>query len=86
MPNMIRSLGCGSDTISNMDPYEMMNEQWLYDNMIQVQKENNLLEVMYLNFDDDFELLYVNAWRYPYFTVEMVTGRGKTYSYFIIIY
>jgi hypothetical protein len=86
MPNMIRSLGCGSDTISNMDPYEMMNEQWLYDNMIQVQKENNLLEVMYLNFDDDFELLYVNAWRYPYFTVEMVTGRGKTNSYFIIIY
>jgi type III restriction enzyme len=76
----------GSDTISNMDPYEIMDEQWLYDNMIQVQKENNLIEDMYLNFDDGFELLDVNSWRYPYFTVEMETGTGKTYAYFRTIH
>lgn len=71
----------GSDTIANMDPYEMLDEQWLYDNLIQVQKDNGLIEDMYLNFDDGFELLDVNSWRYPYFTVEMETGTGKTYVY-----
>jgi len=71
----------GSDTIANMDPYEMLDEQWMYDNLIQVQKENGLIEDMYLNFDDGLELLEVNSWRYPYYTVEMETGTGKTYVY-----
>lgn len=71
----------GSDTIANMDPYETFDEQWLFDNLIQVQKDNGLVEDMYLNFDDGFELTGVNSWRYPYFTVEMETGTGKTYVY-----
>ena len=75
-----------SDTIPNMDPYEMLDEQWLFDNLLQVQKKNELVEDMYLNFDDGFELLDVNAWRYPYFTVEMETGTGKTYVYFRTIH
>jgi len=70
-----------SDTIANVDPYEMLDEQWLFDNMLQVQKENGLVEDMYLNFDDGFELLEINSWRYPYFTIEMETGTGKTYVY-----
>jgi type III restriction enzyme len=70
-----------SDTIANLDPYEMLDEQWLFDNLLQVQKENGLVEDMYLNFDDGFELLDINAWRYPYFTIEMETGTGKTYVY-----
>ena len=75
-----------SDTIANMDPYEMLDEQWLFDNLLQVQKENGLVEDMYLNFDDGFELLDINAWRYPYYTVEMETGTGKTYVYFRTIH
>ncbi|MBP9691551.1 DEAD/DEAH box helicase family protein, partial [Candidatus Woesebacteria bacterium] len=71
----------GSDTIANMDPYEMLDEQWLFDNLIQAQKENGLTEDMYLNFDDGFELIDINSWRYPYYTVEMETGTGKTYVY-----
>ncbi len=71
----------GSDTIANMDPYEMLDEQWLFDNLIQAQKENGLVEDMYLNFDDGFELIDINSWRYPYYTVEMETGTGKTYVY-----
>ena len=71
----------GSDTIANMDPYEMLEEEWLFDNLLQTQRDNGLVEDMYLNFDDGFELLDINAWRYPYFTVEMETGTGKTYVY-----
>jgi type III restriction enzyme len=70
-----------SDTMANMDPYEMLDEAWLFDNLLQVQKENGLIEDMYLNFDDGFELLDIDSWRYPYFTVEMETGTGKTYVY-----
>lgn len=76
----------GSDTVANMDPYEMLDEQWLFDNLLQVQKSNGLVEDMYLNFDDGFELLDVNSWRYPYYTVEMETGTGKTYVYFRTIH
>lgn len=75
-----------SDTIANVDPYEMLDELWLFDNMLKVQKQNDLVEDMYLNFDDGFELVDINAWRYPYFTVEMETGTGKTYVYFRTIH
>ena len=75
-----------SDTFANMDPYEMLDEQWLFDNLLSVQKMNGLVEDMYLNFDDGFELLGVNSWRYPYYTVEMETGTGKTYVYFRTIH
>ncbi|MBK7691202.1 MAG: hypothetical protein IPJ31_08820 [Bacteroidetes bacterium] len=61
-----------SDTIANMDPYEMLDEQWLFDNLLQVQKENGLIEDMYLNFDDGFELLDINSWRF-HTTLEMET-------------
>ena len=70
-----------SDTIANMDPYEMLSEEWLFDNLLSVQKKNDLVEDMYLNFDDGFELLEVTSWRYPYYTIEMETGTGKTYVY-----
>lgn len=75
-----------SDTIANVDAYEMLDEQWLFDNMLKVQKQNDLVEDMYLNFDDGFELVDINAWRYPYFTIEMETGTGKTYVYFRTIH
>jgi type III restriction enzyme len=72
----------GDDTKPNLDPYEMLDETWLFDNLLSVQRENGLVEDMYLNFEDGFELSGNNSWRYPYYTVEMETGTGKTYVYF----
>jgi type III restriction enzyme len=71
----------GDDTISNMDQYEMLDEEWLYDNLFEVQRENGLKEDMFLNFEDGFELMGIDSWRYPYYTCEMETGTGKTYVY-----
>jgi type III restriction enzyme len=77
----------GSDTVANMDPYEMLDEEWLFGNLLHVQRNNGLVEDMYLNCDDGFELEVnrenpsINSWRYPFFTVEMETGTGKTYVY-----
>lgn len=71
----------GDDTIANMDQYEMLDEEWLFDNLLEVQKENGLVEDMFLNFDDGFEMIGIDSWRYPYYTCEMETGTGKTYVY-----
>ncbi|KAA5542332.1 restriction endonuclease [Adhaeribacter rhizoryzae] len=71
----------GDDTIANIDQYEMLDEEWLFDNLLEVQKENRLVQDMFLNFDDGFELMGVDSWRYPYYTCEMETGTGKTYVY-----
>ncbi len=71
----------GSDTVANLDPYEMLDEAWLFDNLLKVQRANGIVEDMYLNCDDGFELTGLNSWRYPFFTVEMETGTGKTYVY-----
>ena len=71
----------GDDTIANMDQYEMLDEVWLYDNLLEVQQENGLVEDMFLNFDDGFEVIGIDSWRYPYYTCEMETGTGKTYVY-----
>lgn len=72
----------GDDTIANMDTYEMLNEDWLYDNFIEVQQENDIAPIdLFLNFDDGFEMVGINSWRYPYYTCEMETGTGKTYVY-----
>lgn len=71
----------GDDTIANLDKYEMLDEEWLFDNLLAVQRDNGLVEDMYLNFDDGFEILGIDSWRYPYYTCEMETGTGKTYVY-----
>jgi type III restriction enzyme len=71
----------GDDTIANIDQYEMLDEEWLFDNLLEVQKENGLVEDMFLNFDDGFEMIGIDSWRYPYYTCEMETGTGKTYVY-----
>lgn len=71
----------GDDTIANLDQYEMLDEAWLFDNLLEVQKANELVEDMFLNFDDGFEIIGIDSWRYPYYTCEMETGTGKTYVY-----
>jgi len=71
----------GDDTISNLDPYEMLEEEWLFDNFLEVQQKNQITEDLYLNFEDGFELVGIDSWRFPYYTCEMETGTGKTYVY-----
>ncbi|MEP2670422.1 MAG: DEAD/DEAH box helicase family protein [Cyclobacteriaceae bacterium] len=71
----------GGDTIPNLDPYEILQEDWLFDNLVSAQRENGLVENMHLNCDDGFETVGLDSWRYPYFTVDMETGTGKTYLY-----
>lgn len=71
----------GDDTIPNIGPHEMLDESWLYDNLLEVQAENGLIQDFQLDFDDGFELYGIDSWRYPYYTCEMETGTGKTYVY-----
>lgn len=71
----------GDDTVPNIGQYESLDENWLFDNLIQIQRENGLVEDMYLNFDDGFETIGIDSWRYPYYTIDMETGTGKTYVY-----
>lgn len=71
----------GEDIIPNLDPYEIFDEGWLFDNLVSVQQENGLVEDMMLNCDDGFEIVGIDSWRYPYYTVDMETGTGKTYVY-----
>ena len=38
----------GDDAKPNLDPYEMLDESWLFDNLLATQRENGLIEDMYL--------------------------------------
>ncbi len=71
----------GDDTIANLDEFEMLEESWLYDNLIDQQTKKNLVGNLQLHFDDGFEIIGSDAWRYPYYTCDMETGTGKTYVY-----
>lgn len=71
----------GEDVIPNMDQYEILEEEWLFDNMVSVQNENGLVQDMLLNCEDGFETVGIDSWRYPYYTIDMETGTGKTYVY-----
>ena len=75
------SFQMGEDTVSNLDPYELLDETWLFDNLVNVQLENGLIQDMMLNCDDGFEITGIDSWRYPYYTVDMETGTAKTYVY-----
>ncbi|MEM9339276.1 MAG: DEAD/DEAH box helicase family protein [Bacteroidota bacterium] len=71
----------GEDTIPNLDRYETLDESWLFDNLVSVQQENRLVQDMQLNCEDGFEMVGIDSWRYPYYTLDMETGTGKTYVY-----
>ena len=66
----------GDDTIANMDEYEMLDEEWLFDNLLEVQQENVLVEDMFLNFEDGFEMVGIDSWRHPYYTCEMESTKS----------
>jgi len=75
-----------AEIVPNLPPYETLAEEWLYDNLRQVQQDNGITPketIGGLEVDEGMVLEGVGyeSWRYPSFTVEMETGTGKTYVY-----
>lgn len=73
----------GDDTIANMPPYILLEENWLLSNLNAIQHNNGLAENIALDVDEGFILegLDAKSVRFPVFTIEMETGTGKTYVY-----
>ncbi|MBN1119094.1 MAG: DEAD/DEAH box helicase family protein [Bacteroidales bacterium] len=73
----------GDDTIANMPPYMLLEENWLLSNLNTIQHNNGLAENIALDVDEGFILedLDAKSVRFPVFTIEMETGTGKTYVY-----
>jgi type III restriction enzyme len=71
--------------IPNLPLFHTLSEDWLYDNLRQIQQQNGIETPLVgaLEVDEGLELEGVSrdSWRYPSFTVEMETGTGKTYVY-----
>ena len=69
----------------NLPPFETLAEDWLYDNLRQVQQDNSIEPPMIGMLDVEDGMVLEGAgyesWRYPSFTIEMETGTGKTYVY-----
>lgn len=74
-----------AEIVPNLPPFESLSESWLYDNLRQIQQENNIQTELVgtLAFEDGMVLegTGTESWRYPSFTIEMETGTGKTYAY-----
>lgn len=73
----------GDEIIPNLPPDHMLAEDWLFDNLREVQKTNKIIQNTLLDVDDGLLIdgIPINTWRYPLFTIEMETGTGKTYVY-----
>jgi len=76
----------GEDIIPNLPEYHHLEENWLFENLLQIQQENKIqTSSMHLVCEDGMMLegigTVMDSWRYPHFTIEMETGTGKTYVY-----
>jgi type III restriction enzyme len=78
----------GDGVVPNLPPEESFSETWLLNNLLEVQKKNNIQPNAQLDVDEGLVLegAGYESWRYPSFTVEMETGTGKTYVYLRTIY
>jgi type III restriction enzyme len=74
-----------AEIVPNLPPYTTLAEEWLYDNLREIQQSAGIETPLIgsLAVDDGMVLEGVGyeSWRYPSFTVEMETGTGKTYVY-----
>lgn len=90
LPKYERSLLTREDEIvSNLPPDEILSESWLEENLLTVQKQNDLSPQLDRLWCDDGLVLEGAGndwWRSPSFTIEMETGTGKTYVYLRTIY
>ena len=87
----------GDDIVANLPPYHVLEENWLFENLRQVQDDFNAYAASigssdkiyqpttHLQTDDGVFLEGIGEafahHRYPSFTVDMETGTGKTYVY-----
>jgi len=71
------------EIMPNVARHYEFNENWLLENLVNVQRTNGITEQISLDTEDGMELEGVSndSWRYPVFTTEMETGTGKTYVY-----
>ena len=85
MPRQQGAVLLQQQVVPNLPPYQTLREEWLLDNLRQIQKDNGIEPSLLgtLDVDEGLELEGVSndSWRYPSFTVEMETGTGKTYVY-----
>lgn len=78
----------GDDIVPNLAPGEALEENWLLENLHDVQTANGIGQKLQLEVDDGLVLdgIGIDSWRFPVYTVEMETGTGKTYVYLRTIY
>lgn len=90
LPETVREFMLGDETVSNLPPGEVLYDTWLLERLAAVREQNGFTEpVAELVKEDGMELEGVSANSpepFPYFTVEMETGTGKTYVYLRTIY
>jgi type III restriction enzyme len=97
LPKIDAGFQMGDDIVGNLPPYHVMEEHWLYENLLAVQEQYNQyaesigsstrIQQPTLHLQTDQGLLLegigkeFDNHRYPAFTVDMETGTGKTYAY-----
>lgn len=90
LPETAREFTLGDEIVSNLPPGEILYDTWLLERLGAVREQNSFAEpVAELIKEDGMELEGVSANSpepFPYFTVEMETGTGKTYVYLRTIY
>jgi type III restriction enzyme len=89
LPERVREFTLGDEIVSNLRPGEVLYDSWLLERLAAVCEKNELSEPVELIKEDGMELEGVSANSpepFPYFTVEMETGTGKTYVYLRTIY
>jgi type III restriction enzyme len=90
LPESTREFTLGDETVSNLQPGEALLDTWLLDRLRAVREANGFKEdVLNIEKEDGFELDGISnnsPEPFPYFTVEMETGTGKTYVYLRTIY
>jgi len=90
LPESARQFMLGDESVPNLPPGEVLYDSWLLDRLRAVREANGLEEdITNLEKEDGFELEGISnnsPEPFPYFTVEMETGTGKTYVYLRTIY
>jgi type III restriction enzyme len=85
LPRQDTAFRLSEDVVPNLAPGESLDEDWLRDNLLAVQREQKISSSLFgdLAVEDGLVLdgAGTESWRYPSFTVEMETGTGKTYVY-----
>lgn len=84
LPTLEADFALGDEIFGNADEMDMLDEDFLTDNLNLVQNANGITSTaLAAEWENGLMLEGVSdeSWRYPQFTIEMETGTGKTYVY-----